>query len=86
MSDTRCAFQYIKEVLKFQFVNGKIAVQFYDDKYFICNEKFLCFIPDSWIAHYPPGYCMSKFVNKYLLRSIFMVLCINIVSCNRKQN
>jgi hypothetical protein len=39
MSDTRCAFQYIKEVLKFQFVNGKIAVQFYDDKYFICNEK-----------------------------------------------
>lgn len=39
MSDTRCAFQYIKEALKFQYVNGKIAVQFYDDKYFICNEK-----------------------------------------------
>jgi len=39
MPDTRCAFQYIKVVLMFQFVNGKIAVQFYDDTYFICNEK-----------------------------------------------
>lgn len=39
MSCIRCAFQYIKVVLMFKFVNGKIAVQFYDDRYFICNEK-----------------------------------------------